>query len=112
MEIGETVEFEDRDGWRSWLEENHDKLDEIWLVTYKKHTGKPTVSYDEAVEEALCFGWIDSMLKRVDDERTALRYTPRKPKSNLSDSNRQRIARLIKEGRMTEAGLSKVRHLL
>ncbi|MCK4757025.1 MAG: hypothetical protein KAS67_01090, partial [Thermoplasmata archaeon] len=68
MEITEEFYAKDRAEWRAWLEKNHDKKKEIWLIYYKKHTGKPVVSYDASVEEALCFGWIDGTIKRVDDE--------------------------------------------
>lgn len=112
MEIGKTLYVKDRVKWRAWLERNHTKAKEIWLISYKKHTGKLSVPYDDAVEEALCFGWIDSINKRVDDDRTAQRYTPRREKSNLSETNRERIHRLITEGRMTEAGLARVKDKL
>ncbi|MFP3944469.1 MAG: YdeI/OmpD-associated family protein [Alphaproteobacteria bacterium] len=94
--------------WRDWLEENYGRCDEIWLVFYKKHTGKAAISYEEAVEEALCFGWIDSVKRRLDDERYAFRFTPRKPSSKWSPSNIRRVEKLIAEGRMTPAGLEPV----
>lgn len=112
MEIGKTLYAKDRVAWRSWLAKNHNKQDEIWLINYKKHTGKPSIPYNDAVEEALCFGWIDSILKRVDDARTVQRYTPRRDKSKLSEMNKERIRRLVSQGLMTEAGMSKVRHLM
>jgi uncharacterized protein YdeI (YjbR/CyaY-like superfamily) len=87
-----------------WLMKNHNKKSEIWLVYYKKHTGKPTVQYTEAVEEALCFGWIDGIEKRIDDERYAQRYTPRRKSSNWSDPNIARYKKLASQGLMTEAG--------
>ena len=71
-----------RQDWRLWLGENHDKENEIWLIYYKKHTGKARVPYNDAVEEALCFGWIDSIVKTIDDERYMQKFTPRKDKSN------------------------------
>ena len=80
-------------------------LDEIWLVFYKKASGKQTVSYDHAVEEALCFGWVDGMKKKLDEECYAFRFTPRKAKSAWSKSNLQRVERLIAEGKMMPAGL-------
>lgn len=112
MEIGETLYVKDRAKWRAWLAKHHDRKKEIWLISYKKHTGKPSLPYNDAVEEALCFGWIDSILKRVDEDRTAQRYTPRKDKSNLSETNRERVRRLIEAGKMKEAGLSKIRSQL
>jgi uncharacterized protein YdeI (YjbR/CyaY-like superfamily) len=101
----ETVFAKDRSEWRRWLAKNFERSDEIWLVFYKKASGKPTVSYDHAVEEALCFGWIDGMIKRLDEECYAQRFTPRKAKSPWSKSNIQRVERLIGEGKMMPAGL-------
>jgi uncharacterized protein YdeI (YjbR/CyaY-like superfamily) len=92
--------------WRAWLRTNHEKKSEIWLVFYKKHTGKKWISYDEAVEEALCYGWIDSVLRRVDDATYIQKFTPRKAGSNWSPSNKRRVKKLIGSGRMTRAGLA------
>lgn len=97
-----------RQKWREWLVENYDKSNGIWLIYFKKHTKKPTVTYEEAVEEALCFGWIDSIPRRLDDERSKLLYTPRKPKSVWSKPNKERVERLIANGLMTEIGLQKI----
>jgi len=102
------VHLTNRKDWRTWLNKNHDKEKEIWLVYYKKHTGKPRVPYDDAVEEALCFGWIDSIVKTIDDETYMQKFTPRKAKSNWSDSNKKRVERLIGLGAMTKAGLDKI----
>ncbi len=101
----ETVIAADRAEWRRWLGKNFARCDEIWLVFYKKAAGKPSVSYDHALEEALCFGWIDGMKKKLDEECYAFRFTPRKAKSPWSKSNLQRVERLISEGRMMPAGL-------
>ena len=90
--------------WQEWLQKNHASQKGIWLVYYKKHTGKPRIPYNEAVEEALCFGWIDSIIKRIDDERYMQKFTPRNPKSNWSPSNKKRIEKLIRSGKMTDAG--------
>ncbi len=98
------VFFEDRDQWRRWLEQNHDKASAIFLVHYKKHTKKPGVEYNDAVEEAICFGWIDGKLKRIDEEKFMLRYSPRQPKSRWSQANKTRAEKMIKEGKMTPAG--------
>ncbi len=108
MDITKTFEATHRHDWRAWLEENHHRETEIWLVFYKSHTGHPCVSYEDAVEEALCFGWIDSLVKRIDDDRYAQKFSPRKPGSKWSVSNRRRMAKLIREGRMTPAGLATV----
>lgn len=94
----------DRDQWRQWLEANHDNIPVIWLVFYKKETGKPSIPYDDAVEEALCFGWIDSILKKLDEQRYARKFTPRKPTSVWSDLNKARVKNMIHAGRMTPAG--------
>ena len=99
MEITETFYAKTRKEWRTWLEKNHDSKKEIWLIYYKKHTGKPNVPYDESVEEALCFGWIDGILKRIDDERYARRFTPRRKGSIWAPSNVERVANMIKEGK-------------
>jgi len=97
-----------RQAWRDWLQANHATSGGVWLVSYKKNSGKPRVSYDEAVEEALCFGWIDSVPNKLDDERFRQLFTPRKPKSGWSRVNKQRIDKLIADGLMTEAGLAKI----
>lgn len=94
--------------WRAWLEENHARADGVWHVSYKKATRKPRVTYDEAVEEALCFGWIDSKPRKLDDERSMLWFAPRKAGSGWSRPNKERVARLTAMGRMTPAGLAKM----
>ncbi|MGA7733294.1 MAG: hypothetical protein WCD37_18690 [Chloroflexia bacterium] len=104
----DTLYLSMREDWRAWLQANHETGREVWLVFYKKHTGQPSLPYNDAVEEALCFGWIDSVEKRLDADRYALRFTPRKPKSNWSESNKRRVRQLVASGRMTEAGLAKV----
>ena len=96
----------DRAAWRKWLEKNHAKEDGVWLIYYKKSSGKAAISYEESVEEALCFGWIDGTNKGIDEETYAGRFTPRRSKSPWSASNRERVARLIRDGRMTEAGMA------
>lgn len=95
-----------RSQWRKWLEKNHSYSPGIWMIYYKKETGKRTFSYDEAVEEALCFGWIDSLPRKLDAKRAMLKFTPRKPKSIWSKLNKERVEKLIKNKLMTEAGLS------
>jgi len=97
-----------RKEWREWLNKNHNKSSGIWLVFYKKHTGKSTLEYDEAVEEALCFGWIDSIIKKIDDEKYLRKLTPRKSDSRWSELNKKRITKLKNQGLMTEAGIAKV----
>jgi uncharacterized protein YdeI (YjbR/CyaY-like superfamily) len=105
LEISKTLYVTDRKKWRAWLRKNHAKQKEIWLIYYKKHTGKPRIPYDDAVEEALCFGWIDSTVKRIDDEKYAQRYTPRNEKSIWSELNVKRANRMVAENKMTEAGM-------
>lgn len=100
--------FPDREAWRAWLQENHDKSDGIWLVYYKKDSGKTSVQYEEAVEEAICFGWIDSQVNSIDDERYMQRYTPRNKNSAWSESNKERVIRMVEQGRMTEYGMAAV----
>jgi len=97
------------DEWRKWLTKNHKKVVEVWLIFYKKETGKPSINYDAAVEEALCFGWIDSLVKKIDEERYARKFTPRKDRSVWSESNKKRVKKVIKEGKMTEYGLVKIK---
>jgi uncharacterized protein YdeI (YjbR/CyaY-like superfamily) len=108
MDLGKTLYVTDRKDWHSWLARNHDKEKEIWLVYYRKSSGKPRIPYNDAVEEALCYGWIDSIMKRVDDDRFAQRFTPRRPKSPVSEMNKERIRRLIRKKRMTAAGLKAI----
>jgi len=101
--------FRDKEAWRRWLAANHDKASEAWLAYYKKGTGKRSVTYEEALDEALCYGWIDSTVRALDRERYMQRWTPRKPGSVWSASNKKRLARLTAEGRMCEPGLSRLR---
>src|ERR1700733_8967545 len=96
-----------RPAWRAWLSAHHDHATEIWRVYAKRHTNLPRVEYAEAVEEALCFGWIDSIVRTIDADRYAQKFTPRKAKSKWSALTRERFARMVREGRMTAAGLAK-----
>ena len=91
--------------WRQWLSENHVEKEFVWLVFYKKKTGKPTITWSQSVDEALCFGWIDSVQKKYDEERSIQFFSKRKPKSTWSKINKEKIKNLINEGRMTQAGL-------
>lgn len=94
--------------WRKWLHKNHNKVDELWLIFYKVGTGKSSIDYEEAVEEALCYGWIDSLVKKIDAEKYARKFTPRKKNSVWSEINKKRVKKVIKEGRMTKYGLIKI----
>lgn len=102
------VRVESREEWRAWLEDNHESAESIWLVTFKKASGKPHVPYDAVVEEALCFGWIDSLPRRLDDERTMLLLSPRKSGSAWSKANKDRVEHMNAAGKMRTAGLRKI----
>jgi len=104
----ETIYASDRASWRDWLQKNHLTRSGVWLVYYKVKSGKLSVLYAEAVKEALCFGWIDSKVKSINEERYQQIFTPRKPKSVWSKLNKQYIAELIDQGLMTDAGLAKI----
>lgn len=108
MEMKRTFRPTSRDEWRSWLEEHHGEPGEVWVLFAKKHTGLSTISYDESVEEALCFGWIDSIKQRVDDDFYAFKFTPRKTTSRWSESNLKRLRKLIENNRMTQSGMAVV----
>ncbi|MBI4428790.1 MAG: YdeI/OmpD-associated family protein [Ignavibacteriales bacterium] len=110
MNIGKTLYVTNRRDWRSWLKKNHAAKKDIWLVYYRKESGQPRIPYNDAVEEALCFGWIDNILKKIDTYRFAQRFSARKPKSQLSAMNRERVKRLIKAKKMTPAGLEAIKH--
>src|SRR5574339_546794 len=97
MEIGKPLYVTNRKDWRRWLRQHYKTEKEIWLVYYKKATGKPRIEYNAAVEEALCFGWIDSTVKTLDKDRTAQRFSPRKPKSKYSPANKERLRKLLKQ---------------
>ncbi len=97
-----------RDEWRDWLSRHHTSEKEIWLIFYKKETSKPTIPYEIAVEEALCFGWIDSIIRKIDSKKYARKFTPRKDNSRWSELNRKRANKMIKKGKMTIDGLAKI----
>ena len=97
-----------RAAWRRWLEESHGRREGVWLISYKKSTGKLAFDYEASVEEALCFGWVDSKGNKLDDERTMLWFAPRQPRSGWSRPNKERVARLIAAGLMHPAGLAKI----
>ncbi|MDA4136133.1 MAG: hypothetical protein OK449_03920 [Thaumarchaeota archaeon] len=99
------LKAEDRVAWRLWLRDNHAVEREVWLLFYMKHAWGSSVPYDDAVEEALCYGWIDSMVRRVDEDSYAQKFTPRKPGSRWSGSNLARMKRLIEEKRVAKAGM-------
>ena len=106
MDITKTLYVADRKKWRAWLQKHHRSEPEIWLVYYKQGSGRARIPYNDAVDEALCFGWIDSTTKPIDGDRWTQRFTPRRRGSKLSAMNRVRVERLIEQGRMTPAGLA------
>lgn len=101
-----TLDVRTRERWRAWLQKRHTSGTGIWFVFHKKHSGVTSVPYEDAVREALCFGWIDSLVKRLDDDRYARKFTPRKPTSKWSDPNRRRWAELKAAGALAAAGLA------
>ena len=111
MKATDMLHVTNRNDWRAWLKKNHATKKEVWLVYYKKHTGRPGITYDDGVEEALCFGWIDSIVKRLDDEKFARKFTPRRDGSNWSELNRKRARRMIRQGKMTETGLARFKEV-
>jgi uncharacterized protein YdeI (YjbR/CyaY-like superfamily) len=108
MQTENALLFTDGAEWRRWLDKHHDTENYVWLVHYKKGSSKSSISYREALEEAICFGWIDGLMKSIDDEKYILRYSPRKKKSVWSRLNKDRAEELIRLGKMTDAGLLKI----
>jgi uncharacterized protein YdeI (YjbR/CyaY-like superfamily) len=109
MKVGKILYVTTRKAWRVWLQKNHAKKKEIWLVYATKESGKARIAYNDAVEEALCFGWIDGVMKSIDANYFAQRFSPRRSaKSRLSEKNKERVRRLIRAGLMTPAGLEKI----
>lgn len=104
----EKIYFETAADWRKWLETNHSHSGPVWLVYYKKETGQPTMAYEESVQEALCYGWIDGTIKKLDRQRYMRRFTRRRTGSRWSDLNKQRIEQLIRDKRMAPPGLAAV----
>ena len=100
------LDVRSRQQWRTWRARHHTSSPGVWLVFHKAHTGIKSIRYEDAVREALCFGWIDSLIKRLDEERYAFKITPRKPASKWSDLNRKRWAELKAAGLLTAAGLA------
>lgn len=110
--VGNELYFVDRAAWRAWLSENHDKEKEVWLLYPKKGSGRPRILYNDAVEEALCFGWIDSTAKRVDEHTYAQRFTPRNTRSSYSEANKQRLRALVRQGNVIPSVLAKIEGIL
>ena len=100
--------FESQNEFRTWLEEHHDTAEELWVGYYKAAAERAGISYDESVEEALCFGWVDGLVKAIDDETYTRRFTPRSPDSKWSKANKERVGAMIQAGKMTPAGMELV----
>ena len=112
MEISKTLHVTNPKDWRAWLKKNYKTEKEIWLVYYKKATGRPRIEYNDAVEEALCFGWIDSTAKRLDEERTAQRFSPRRPNVQYSQANKERLRSLVEQGKVIKEVLDSLGDML
>ena len=112
MELGKKIYVADRNEWHEWLERNYNKEREVWVVYYNKKSGKPRIGYNDTVEEALSFGWIDSTVKKIDEEALAQRFTPRKPGSGYSQANIERLRKLVAEGRVIPSVLVAVAPIL
>lgn len=112
MEITKTLYVTNRKDWRKWFREHYRTEKEIWLVYPRKETGKPRIAYNDAVEEALCFGWIDSTLKTLDKEHTVQRFSPRKPKSAYSAANKERLRSLVKRRKVIKEVRETLRDIL
>jgi uncharacterized protein YdeI (YjbR/CyaY-like superfamily) len=110
MKIGKTFYTTNRKQWRSWLAKKHRSEPEIWLIYYKKNSGKPRIPYNDAVEEALCYGWIDSTAKPRNEVSYVQRFSPRRKNSQLSEMNKERVRRLIKAKKMTRFGIESIQH--
>ncbi len=110
MEITKKLYVTDRMQWRSWLSKHHNSEKEIWLIYYRKSSGKKRIPYEEAVQEALCYGWIDSTAKGIDSEKYAQRFSPRRKGSILSELNKERIRLMEKAGKMTDFGRNAIKH--
>jgi uncharacterized protein YdeI (YjbR/CyaY-like superfamily) len=112
MEIGKTLYVTERPAWRAWLAAHSRNEPEIWLIYYRKDTGQPRIAYNDAVEEALCFGWIDSIVKKLDESRTVQRFSPRKAGSSYSQTNKERLRRLAGQGQVMPEVLADLGDLL
>jgi uncharacterized protein YdeI (YjbR/CyaY-like superfamily) len=108
MQMTQTTSAASRAEWRAWLEKHHATETEVWLIFPKRGSDKPSVTYPESLEEALCFGWIDSLIQKIDAEKYARKFNPRRPGSKWSELNKHLVAKLVSEGRMTAAGLAMV----
>jgi uncharacterized protein YdeI (YjbR/CyaY-like superfamily) len=108
MEMTRTTSAANRQEWRAWLEQNHARETEVWLIYYKKGSDKASITYPESLEEALCFGWVDSLIQKIDEEKYARKFNPRRPGSHWSEVNKHLAASLVRAGRMTATGLAAI----
>ena len=108
MKITKSFAPKNQTDWRKWLEKNHHREKEVWLVYFKPASGKSNIDYESSVEEALCFGWIDSIIQKIDENKYARKFNPRGMESKWSETNKRRVVKVVREGRMTEAGMAKV----
>jgi uncharacterized protein YdeI (YjbR/CyaY-like superfamily) len=108
MEITKSFAPSNLADWRNWLAKNHDREREVWLVYFKAGSGKTNIDYESSVEEALCFGWIDSIIQKIDEEKYARKFNPRRMGSKWSETNKRRVLKVIREARMTKAGMAKI----
>ena len=108
MKITKSFTPKNQAAWRAWLEQNHDREQEVWLVYFKPASGRSNIDYESSVEEALCFGWIDSIIQKMDDDKYARKFNPRRMDSKWSETNKRRVIKVIREGRMTGAGMAKI----
>jgi len=112
MEINQTLYITNSKDWHNWLKKHHKTEPEIWLVYPKKRTGKPRIEYNDAVEEALCFVWIDSLVKKLDDNHTVQRFSPRKPRAKYSQANKERLRSLVEQGKVIKEVLDSLGNIL
>ena len=112
MEITKKLYVSNRKDWRKWLKANYKTEKEIWLIYYKKDSGEPRIPYNDAVEEALCFGWIDSTTKRIDDKKFAQKFSPRNPRSSYSQANKERLRKLIKQKKVIKEVVNSLGNIL
>ena len=108
MKITKSFTPENQMDWRQWLQRNHNREQEIWLVYFKPTSGGANIDYETSVEEALCFGWIDSIIQKIDENKYTRKFNPRRLDSQWSETNKRRVIKVIREGRMTKAGMAKV----
>jgi uncharacterized protein YdeI (YjbR/CyaY-like superfamily) len=108
MKITRTFTPRNQKEWRDWLEKHHNHEQEVWLVYFKPASGKSNIDYEASVEEALCFGWIDSIIQKIDEQKYVRKFNPRRMDSKWSETNKRRVIKVIREGRMTETGMAKV----